>query len=69
MSFKKTLPLFAIMFSLSAVSAQNFPEPQMLRKFKADTLALDEINQDTVHSSCVENAAVNGGYISGFTEV
>jgi hypothetical protein len=26
--------------------AQNFPERQMLRKFKADTLALDEINQD-----------------------
>ena len=37
--------MFLILIS-SALSAQNFPERQMMRKFKADTLALDEINQD-----------------------
>lgn len=43
------LALFLVlMMGLSGFEgfAQNFPERQMLRKFKADTLALDDINQD-----------------------
>lgn len=46
MPIQKTLVLLALILSSSALSAQNFPERQMMRKYKADTLALDEINQD-----------------------
>jgi hypothetical protein len=46
MPTQKTLVLLALILSSSALFAQNFPERQMMRKFKADTLALDEINQD-----------------------
>ena len=34
------------LFMAITLTAQNFPERQMMRKYKADTLALDEINQD-----------------------
>ena len=34
------------LFMSWVMAAQNFPEPQMMRKFKADTLVLDEQNGD-----------------------
>jgi len=42
----KLLLLIFVFTNATALSAQNFPERQMMRKFKADTLALDGINQD-----------------------
>jgi len=43
--------IFPLIIALSVITingscAQNFPEPQMMRKFKADTLVLDEQNGD-----------------------
>jgi hypothetical protein len=43
---QKILIFFVLVFTESFMAAQNFPEPQMMRKFKSDTLVLDEQNGD-----------------------